>query len=250
VVFHFYFFNYYLGGFVLEAVINGQIVEGVFIKRLNRFVAEVEINNEVKYVHVANTGRMKELLVSGTKVLLRKANKAERKTDYDLLMVYKGSNLVLIDSTMPNILLERAFKSGGLRGFSSKYPHVKREYTYGNSRFDLAVSNERETILIEAKCVTLVKENKVAAFPDAPTIRGRKHLYELIEAKEKGLRAAVFFIVQRNDAIKFTPNYETDRGFAEAVKEASKRGVEFYAYTCDVTPKMIKINKEIPIILP
>lgn len=224
-------------------------MEGFFVKRVNRFIAHILIDGQVEVVHVANTGRMKELLIEGVRVIVRKVDNPNRKTNFDLVMVYKDETLVLIDSKMPNILLEQAFKEGKLENFNKKYDYIKREVGYGNSRFDLGLSNSHEQVLIEAKCATLVKENNLATFPDAPTERGRKHLLELISAKQNGYRAAVFFIIQRDDAIVFTPNRNMDEKFANAVKKAYNEGVEIYAYTCYVTPEYIKIKENIPVII-
>jgi len=232
----------------MRVEINGPLVEGSFIKRVNRFIAEIEIEGKVELVHVANTGRMKELLIEGARVIVRKVDNENRKTKYDLVMAYKNNILVMIDSKIPNILLEGAFKRGILKAFP-KYDYVKREVQYGSSRLDMVASNSEERVLIEAKCVTLVKENKVATFPDAPTARGTRHIYELIDAKEKGFRAVAFFIIQREDAVVFTPNNEMDENFANAVKCAFNKGVEFYSYICKVNTNEISLYKEIPVII-
>jgi sugar fermentation stimulation protein A len=230
----------------LKVEIKGKLFEGIFVERINRFIAHILIEDEIKIAHVANTGRMKELLIDGARVIVRKVDSPNRKTNYDLVMVYKNDILVLIDSKMPNILLEKAFREGGIENFSH-YDYIKREVNFGNSRFDIGLSNEHENILIECKCVTLVKNNNLATFPDAPTERGRKHILELIKAKEKGYRAAVFFIIQREDAVVFTPNRDMDKDFARAVKMAYEEGVEFYAYICSVTLNEIRIKKKIPV---
>lgn len=228
--------------------IKGNLIEGVFVKRINRFIAHILVNDQIEVVHVANTGRMRELLLEGARVIVRRVDNPNRKTNYDLVMVYKNGTLVLIDSKIPNILLEKAFREGQLEGFGN-YDYIKREVSYGNSRFDIGLSNRSENLLIECKCGTLVKENNLASFPDAPTERGRKHIYELIEAKGSGYRAAVFFIIQRDDAEAFTPNREMDPDFADAIKLAYKVGVEIYAYICSVSLKEIKLKQKIPVII-
>lgn len=228
--------------------IDGNKILGIFQRRVNRFIAEVLIDDRIEIVHVANTGRMRELLTPGAKVIVRKVKEAHRKTEYDLLMVYKNDILISIDSKLPNYLLQKAFINREIAYFK-EFTNVKREVTFGKSKFDFYVGNEKSSGLIEAKCVTLVKENNLASFPDAPTERGRKHLYELIEAKKQGYRAAVFFIVQRKDATKFTPNGEMDKAFATAVVSAENFGVELYAYNCNVTPDYVELNQEIEVIL-
>lgn len=228
--------------------IKGDLLEGVFVERINRFIAHVLIEKEVHEVHVANTGRMKELLFDGARVIVRRVQNPKRKTNFDLVMVYKDETLVLIDSKMPNLLLEKAFKEASLDEFD-EYDYIKREINYGNSRFDIGLTNDKENVLVECKCATLVKENNLATFPDAPTDRGRRHVYELIKAKEQGYRTAVFFVVQRDDAKIFTPNRDMDPEFADAVRQAHEAGVEFYAYTCTVSLNEIRMKEKIPVII-
>ncbi|ABR48619.1 sugar fermentation stimulation protein [Alkaliphilus metalliredigens QYMF] len=231
----------------MKIYIEGEKIRGTFQKRVNRFIAEVKVGSQLVVVHVANTGRMKELLTPGAEVLLRRVNEPHRKTNYDLLMVYHKGILVSIDSKLPNRLLYQGFINKEIVAFD-KFNEVKREVTYGKSRLDLALINEeKELVLIEAKCVTLVKEGELASFPDAPTERGTRHVRELTEAVKQNIRGAVFFIVQREDAVRFTPNKEMDPQFQQAVTEAKKAGVEFYAYNCIVTEDYIAINDELEI---
>lgn len=231
----------------MKISIQGELKEAIFVKRINRFIGEILIDGQMQKTHIANTGRMRELLTEGARIVVRQVRDEKRKTAYDLLMVYKGDVLVSIDSKLPNILLEKAFESNSIPAFKD-YTAVKREVTFGKSRFDLFIHRQKNAALIEAKCVTYVREDQVASFPDAPTERGRKHVLELIEALQKGIRGAVYFIIQREDAIAFTPNRMMDPLFAEAVVEAYHAGVEFYAHICKVTPGEIQLHKEIPII--
>ena len=230
----------------MKISIEGNLKEARFIKRINRFIGEISIDGETHKTHIANTGRMKELLIEGAKIIVRLVKDEKRKTAYDLLMVYKEDVLISIDSKLPNVLLEKAFRDNNIPAFQD-YTTVKKEVTFGKSRFDLFIHRDQQTAFIEAKCVTYVREDHVASFPDAPTERGRKHVLELIEVHGEEMRGAVYFIIQREDAIAFTPNRRMDPLFADAVEKAHKAGVEFYAYTCKVTPKEICIYKEIPI---
>lgn len=101
-------------------------------------------------------------------------------------------------------------------------------------------------LAVEVKGVTLVKDS-IALFPDAETIRGRKHLRELLMLKEKGCRAAVFFVAQRGDATSFSPNSANDPRFSVALSEAKEGGVEIYAFSSNVTLTEIWILREIPV---
>ncbi|KAB3537343.1 DNA/RNA nuclease SfsA [Alkaliphilus pronyensis] len=230
----------------MKIFVEGDLLEGYFVRRLNRFIAEVNVNGRTEISHVPNTGRMKELLLPKAKVILRRVNDPKRKTIFDLLMVYKDGLLIAIDSKLPNTMLDKAFKAKAIEGFNY-FTEVKREVRFGNSKFDFSLNNGREHALIEAKCVTLVKDNFRASFPDAPTERGTKHVMELIEAKKCGIRGAVFFIVQREDCNKFIPNLEMDESFYEAVKLGLDYGVEFYAYKCKVTPDYVELKETIEV---
>ncbi len=228
--------------------ITGELHKGVFLRRLNRFVAEVEVNNEKHLAHVADPGRMKELLLPRTEVLLRKITLNEkRKTNWDMLGVYTPTSLVSVDSRLPNDLIAEALKDSRLKEFS-EYELVRREYTYDSSRFDFLLQSKENQCLLEVKSCTLVK-NEHAFFPDAPTIRGRRHLLELIKAKHEGYRACVIFVIQRDDASVFSPNDEIDPDFSDTLRLAASESVEVFAYRCEVTETSIKLKEQVDIVL-
>jgi sugar fermentation stimulation protein A len=210
-------------------IIN-KVVKGNFIKRLNRFEAIVDIAGEATLVHVPNTGRCKELLLEGVVVLLEKRDGKHRKTGYELIMVYRGNNLISIDSQLPNKLAEEAVRNNTISELQD-YDYIKREVVFGDSRFDLYLEKKGEKTFVEVKGVTLEVDG-AAKFPDAPTERGTKHIYELIKAKQQGYRACVLFVVQLDFAEYFTPNSIMDPKFAEALGAAREAGVEIYAYKC------------------
>ncbi len=187
---------------------------------------------------------MRELLVPGTKIVLKEINDFKRKTQYDVLAVFYKGMIVSIDSRIPNKLILEALKNDEIEEFSG-YNHIKPEFAYGNSRFDFLLTNGKPCI-IEAKSCTLVN-NGIALFPDAVTERGSRHLLELIKAKKEGYRACVLFLVQRTDAKYFSPNDETDPKFGKSLRKASKNGVEIYAYTSELKGNEIKIKKRIPV---
>jgi len=221
-----------------------NIVEGIFIKRINRFIAEVEINGEVEQVHVKNTGRCKELFLKGRKVFLQESYKESRKTKYSLISIFKGEKLINIDSQVPNVVVYESLLSNLLPEFI-QLEEVKRERTYKNSRFDIYYKkkNGREGF-IEIKGVTLENEG-ISMFPDAPTERGRKHIYEMIDAVKNGYEGTIFFLIQLKDAWGFKPNDITDEKFAIALKEAQNSGVNIVIYTSIVTKDSITIDKRV-----
>ncbi len=221
----------------------GKTLMGRFISRPNRFIANVEINGKTELCHVKNTGRCREMLISGAKVVLEESPNPARKTKYDLISVYKGSRLINMDSQAPNKIFGEYVRESGLFG---KITLLRPETKYKNSRFDFYIENETEKIFVEVKGVTLEKDGAVF-FPDAPTERGVKHIKELISAKAEGFRAGVVFIVQMENADYFSPSDENHPEFASALREAARLGVEIYAFSCRVTPDSAVLDKPVEI---
>lgn len=220
-----------------------NVAKGTFISRLNRFIANCEINGESQICHVKNTGRCKELFVEGATVYLQKADNPNRKTLYDLIAVQKGDRLINIDSQIVNsVALEY------MPALFDDISLIKPECKYGNSRFDIYLETKNDKIFIECKGVTLEKDG-VARFPDAPTERGVKHLKELQKAIAEGYKAFVLFVIQMDNISHFEPNKETHPEFAEELKNAQKNGVTVLAYNCTVTPEEIKIQNKVKVVL-
>lgn len=222
------------------------IVKGEFLSRPNRFIANVEINGNSEVVHVKNTGRCKELLLPHTTVYLSVSSNSQRKTKYDLIAVEKttqgGTFLVNMDSQIVNDVAEEYLKS------YLPNAYIKREVTYGNSRFDFYIENKGARAFCEVKGVTLENDG-VVSFPDAPTERGIKHLNELVRAKKEGYDAYVLFIIQMKGVKYFTPNDITHKAFGDALRDASEQGVKIMAIDCIVTPDTIIPNEEVKIVL-
>ncbi|MFH1929829.1 MAG: DNA/RNA nuclease SfsA [Chloroflexota bacterium] len=153
------------------------LLEATFVARDNRFRATVELNGEYVWAHLANSGRLTELLTPGRRLFLRPATAQGRRTAYDLVLVDLDGVLVSVDARVPNSLVEEALREGNLASFDG-YETIRREVRWGGSRLDFVLEDQSRRCLIEAKSVTLVKRG-VALFPDAPTIRGRRHVEEL-----------------------------------------------------------------------
>lgn len=223
---------------------NKKIIEAEFIDRPNRFNARVLLGGKEIVVHVPNTGRCKELLIKGTTVLLREELNPSRKTQYDLIAVYKLDKLINIDSQIPNKVVKEALEKKLIKELRN-YTEISSEKTFGNSRFDFKLSNNKnEEYYLEVKGVTL-EENGECKFPDAPTERGKKHLLELIEAKKSGKGAGVLFLIQMDDVISFSPNVERDPLFSEALIKAKNHGVDIFVYCCKVDEEQISLYKKI-----
>lgn len=227
---------------------SNNFTKAQFVHRPDRFQAYVIIDGEIVIVHVPNTGRCKEILVSSTKVILREENNPTRKTRYDLIGAYKDDKFINIDSQVPNKVVHEALLNGKIMPLE-KYKIIEREKTYGNSRLDFKLTNDDgHEYYLEIKGVTL-EQYGVAKFPDAPTIRGRKHLLELIDIKETGRGAGVLFLIQMEGIKYFTPNDDMDKLFSENLREAYKSGVDVFAYDCSVGENFITLKSRVEIIL-
>ena len=228
-------------------IFQDEFIEGRFIERPNRFLSLVRVDGRDEYAHLPNPGRIRELLLPGATVILRKEDNPKRKTGYTLIMVYKDGILVSLNTTLPNSLAAEAIEDGTIQEFEG-YRIVRREVKYKNSRFDLLLSKNGTLCFLEVKSVTLVKDG-TAKFPDAPTLRGTRHIHHLMEAMNEGYEAAVLFVVQRQDADRFTTNDDTDPEFARALRRSQKWGVGMYAYNCRISIAEAKIHRPIDIIL-
>ena len=221
----------------------GKILPARFLARPNRFVARVEAEGQELVCHVKNTGRCRELLVPGATVWLEESPNPSRKTKFDLIAVEKGDRLINMDAQAPNKVFGEWAAAGGFReGLTLLRP----ETTYGSSRFDFYWESSKSRGFVEVKGVTL-EEDGVARFPDAPTLRGVKHLDELVKAREAGYEAAVCFVIQMENVRWFAPNDETHPEFGQALRRAAQAGVEILAMDCAVTPQSLTMGKPVPI---
>lgn len=226
---------------------EGNILEGIFVSRPNRFIAHIQVGDEIVIAHVKNTGRMRELLIPGVICYLLESNNPNRKTKYDLISVWHKGLIINLDSQITNRVVADAFLNGEIYGWESP-DLVKREVKVGNSRLDMRVDKGLDSLYVEVKGVDLVKENKRAMFPDAPTIRGTKHLRELEELVKMGNKAMVIFLIAREDPVDFRPHYEMDPLFSETFYNVIENGVESRAYLTKNEKNTIEFYKEIPIL--
>ncbi|MCE5213785.1 MAG: DNA/RNA nuclease SfsA [Methanobacterium sp.] len=214
-------------------MIINDIFQGTFMDRPNRFTVEFKKGSKTELAHLRDPGRLRELLTPNVKLLLRQAkNVSRRKTKNDVIAVLYEDRWVLINSGFHSDMAEVLIESRLIKEFEG-YHVEKREFTYGKSRLDfLLSSNDKEMdkkLLLEVKGCTLV-ENGLAKFPDAPTKRGKRHIDELINARKEGLNAAILFLIARDDAMRFSPNWDMDPDFSEALFRAVKEGVIVVVY--------------------
>lgn len=225
-----------------------KITEGIFVDRPNRFIANVKIDGQIQRCHVCNTGRCRELLVPGCRVYLKVCDNPNRATAHDLVVVEKrmedGSiRMVNMDSYAPNRVAKEWLEQGGM---GADITNIASERRYGNSRFDLYFEQNGKKAFMEVKGVTL-EEHGIAAFPDAPTERGVKHIHELCQCLQEGYEAYLLFVIQMQDISRFVPNDRTHPEFGQALREAQRAGVHILARECHVTKDSLKISEAVDV---
>ena len=217
-----------------------NMVSGVFLKRPNRFVAHIEIGGQEEICHVKNTGRCRELLIPGVTVWCQRSSNPNRKTKYDLIAVQKGRRLINMDSQAPNAAAGEWLRSGGL----GQVEDLRAETVHGDSRFDFSFTRDGKPCFLEVKGCTL-EHDGVCAFPDAPTVRGAKHVRGLAELVRQGYGAYILIVIQMEGVEYFHPNDATDPAFGQALREAAAAGVQVIAMDCQVTPETMVIHKPV-----
>lgn len=229
------------------------LVEARFVRRPNRFVVEARVPGgvvdiqEEAVAHLADPGRLRELLVPGRRMGLRpEAPSPTRATRWTALLVESpdGSGWVSLNTTVPNRLVRAALDANALSEFDG-WTLAGREVAFGSSRLDFLLENaEGRRMYVEVKSVTLV-EDGVALFPDAVTTRGARHLEELIRARDEGHAAAVLFALQRPDARRIVAARSIDPTFANALARAEHAGVRVLGRRCSVTWEGIRLGRRV-----
>ncbi len=229
---------------------DDPLLPGVLVKRYKRFLTDVDLNDGgLVTAHCANPGSMIGLTEPGSEVWLSPANNPKRKLKYtwELIRPENSAGLVGINSMRPNALAEEAILSAlipELEGYSG----LKREVKYGkNSRIDLFLEDDdRPDCYVEVKNVHLSRQPGLAEFPDSVTARGLKHLHELANIVESGARAVMLYLIQRDDCDRFCTAGDIDPAYAEALTEVKSKGVEAIAYSCQLSPQSIIVDKRVP----
>lgn len=218
----------------------------MFVRRVNRFAADVQVGSEVWPVHLPNSGRMTELLVPGAAVRVAISRAASGSTRGRLLLIRHAGRWVGVDSHFPNRLWELALQQGGLAPVVGARSW-QREVRVDGERVDFCVHTRSGDWLVETKSCNRVDAG-VALFPDAPTARGARHLHLLAEVVGRGGRAAVVWFVQRDDARCLRVDWQADPKFAESAHRARRRGVRLVAYRCAASPAAITVLARVPVL--
>jgi sugar fermentation stimulation protein A len=216
-------------------VLLAGLTKATLIKRYKRFLADVEMpDGEIITVHCPNPGSMIGIAESGMKVLLAKSANLKRKLPWTLQFVDADSSLVLVESALANKLFFEAF-TASIFAPLRVYSEARAEHTFKDSRLDFLLSGLDGHCLVEIKSTTYLDAG-VALFPDAQTERGRKHLRTLGDGLEEGFEALQFYVVARADAGLFKPAEAIDLAYAQALRQAEKKGVQIMAYSLRFKP--------------
>ena len=225
-----------------------RLLQGTLIKRYKRFFVDINFKGKIITAHCPNTGSMMGLLNKGNKTWFSVSNNPKRKLKYSLEIIEVGKNLVGINTLLTNKLVFEALNLKKIKNLI-KFNNIKTEVKFSNStKFDFLISNNKEKCFLEVKNVTLLRNKKIAEFPDAITSRGTKHLVELINAKKKGFQSYMLYLIQRQDCKAFKIAEDIDINYKIAFDKAIKAGVKILCYDCKINDEEVKLNNQIELI--
>ena len=222
-----------------------RLLQGALIKRYKRFFIDIKYKNKIITAHCPNSGSMMGLLDRGNKAWFSLSDNPKRKLKYTLEMIEVKNKKVGINTLLTNKIVLEALKHKKINTLN-KFNHIKTESKFSDgTRFDFLLSNDKEKCFLEVKNVTLLRENKIAEFPDAITSRGTKHLNELCNAKKKGYQSYILYLIQRENCNSFKIAKDIDEEYKIAFSKALKSGVKILCYDCKLNSEEIKLNKQI-----
>lgn len=225
---------------------------GTLLRRYKRFLADIALEDGSHITaHTPNTGRMMQCAVAGSKVLFSRSSHAARKYPCTLELIQVDGAWVDINTQRSNKVVAEALLTGAIEGLAGY--RVMAEKKLGTSRIDFLLEREcgdqLERVWLEVKSVTLMGSSVCACFPDAVTERGRRHLQELMLARQQGDRAVILFLIQRAAAQLFSPAGDIDPAYAQQLRDALAEGVEAYACQSETTPDSTRIVRRLPVVV-
>ncbi|HEY7744984.1 MAG TPA: DNA/RNA nuclease SfsA [Desulfuromonadales bacterium] len=229
-------------------ILPSPLLEGRLLRRYKRFLADVELaDGRLVTAHTPNTGSMLQCAVPGHRVLVSVAGNPARKLGFTLELIEVNGFWVDTHTHRTNRVVEEGLRNGAIAELSGC--RITPESRYHDSRIDFLLERSGEKTLVEVKNVTLTAAAGIACFPDAVTVRGQKHLRELMRARTEGYRSVIFFLVQRGEATAFAPADAIDPEYGRLLRQAAKAGVEVLAYKSVVTPEENRVGERIPVML-
>ena len=230
---------------------ESKLQTGVLIRRYKRFLADVRLlRGEEITIHCPNTGSMKNCKEPGSKIWFTTSNNKARKYPHTWQLIeIKNGALVGVNTGLSNRLVLVAMQRKIVNKFDG-YSRVRTEVPYGreNSRIDILLEDEKQgSCYVEVKNVSLGNFSGEGFFPDSVTIRGQKHLKELMLVKESGARAVLFFCVQHSSVASVAPALEIDPTYAKLLRKAQALGVELIAYRSkvDLASSTVELDREL-----
>ncbi len=225
------------------------LIKGHLIRRYKRFLADITLEDGAEITaHCPNTGTMLSCSTPGSPVRLSVSDNPKRKYPHTLEMVKDNGTWVGVNTSRTNKLVCEAIKAGKIAEFMDIEKIVPEVKTSANTRLDLQLFHGGQTTFVEIKNCSLAIDD-TAMFPDAITTRGTKHLEELIEMKQAGNGACIFYLVQRMDASSFSPAEHIDFEYTATLRKAKEKGVMVLAYQAQVTPEEITVVRSLPVCL-
>jgi len=224
---------------------NKKLLQGTLIKRYKRFFVDINYKKKIITAHCPNSGSMMGLLEKGNKVWFSLSDNPKRKLKYTLEIIEVKNEKIGINTLLTNKIVFEALINKKIETLN-KFNNIKPEVRFSDkTRFDFLLSNSKEKCFLEVKNVTLLRERKIAEFPDAVTSRGTKHLNELCNAKKKGYQSYILYLIQREDCDSFKIAKDIDEDYKTAFLKALKTGVKILCYDCKLNNEEIKLNKQI-----
>ena len=222
-----------------------RLLQGTLIKRYKRFFVDIKYQNKTITAHCPNSGSMMGLLNSGNKAWFSQSNDPKRKLKYTLQIIEINNKMVGVNTHLTNKIIFESLQKKKIKSLIN-FNNIKAEVKFSdNTRFDFLLSNDKDKCFLEVKNVTLVRKNALAEFPDAITSRGTKHLKELINAKKKGYKSYILYLIQREDCKSFKIAADIDEEYKITYDKALKCGVKVLCYDCKLSDEEIKINNQI-----
>ncbi len=227
--------------------------EAYFLERLNRFVMMLQTRNgRTIHAYVPNTGRMEEFCIDQHPFFVTPLKHG--KFPYKVIATTYQNQFVFLDTVKVNALFFQLLTNNLIPQFHN-ITHIKREVTVGTSKFDFTFVHKHTNIIVEVKSCTLC-HNRLAMFPDAPTLRGQKHLVALDRLAGENpplllpgeCKTYIIFLILNASAERFIPNFHTDFDYGNLFLAANAVNFNAFKLTCiDPVSVDLKSIQEVPI---